>query len=567
MIDDLKAHIISYYEKYKAPKVNCLSMRIKTSKNNKERVLKFLMVLKFCVPAVIFLLALRTVTNISFFIVAFLELLFSFIVVNLIAKRNTVVASIIAVFPLLIIGIQSAVLLFSGRYVNTLMLTNLSSISALSGKALQYGGVVLCVVIILLLPVHHIDFRPFVKARFYIPILAVLLIIDIGICMIMNTYFSPTGSLASLVVDYNNMRKIDDIISDNANSDAYEEFYRTSVDDYINMPQDLNENPDIVIIFMEGCSQNIIDDPRDIMPNIAEFQEQGLTFTNYYNHTAATYRGLIGQLYSAHQLHNSDTNQLISVQEILGDYGYETEFINCEPENQEFSEYLNHMGFDDVSSPDTSDDLFVLDSEMYDSIYNSLSDAKESSKPRLIVAYTFGTHCACDSMEETFGDGDNRFLNRFYNTDYQFGAFFDRLEETGLDENTLIVLTTDHASVVDEDFINTFGDTYSRNHWFCDTIPLTFYYKGITPETIDAEGRNSICFADTLLDYLDKSAPNFFLGESLFGAPNYDNLFVTTFCIPEDMEIYTTIDCEVVEATQRNKRVFQERVTDYLSLV
>ena len=55
-------------------------------------------------------------------------------------------------------------------------------------------------------------------------------------------------------------------------------------------------------------SQHIIDDERNITPNIKELQSKSLSFSNYYNHTFATYRGIIGQLYSGYQLDNSDQN-------------------------------------------------------------------------------------------------------------------------------------------------------------------------------------------------------------------------------------------------------------------
>lgn len=40
------------------------------------------------------------------------------------------------------------------------------------------------------------------------------------------------------------------------------------------------------------------------------YEDRSFNFINYYNHTAATYRGLIGQLYSGHQYNNNDENTL-----------------------------------------------------------------------------------------------------------------------------------------------------------------------------------------------------------------------------------------------------------------
>lgn len=523
-------------------------------------------ILKYCIPVFIYLIAFHTVGNICYSVIGILETIVLFLCVNSIAKKKLVIARVVSIIPLFVLCIQAALLLFAGRYVNTLMLSNLSSAEALSGKTLQYGGTILLIVLVELLPLKYIDFAPINQKKYLVSMVAVLVTVDVIICSIFHVAYSPVGSLSSLMIEYQNMRKLDDIINSGDGSSSYEKFYRTSVDDYISRPENLSERPNVVLIFMEGCSQNIVDDSRQIMPNIASFQNQGINFSNYFNHTAATYRGLIGQLYSAHQFHNTDTNRLISVQEIFKDYGYDTEFINSEPKNEEFSEYLGNLGFDSVSSSAPNGD-YVSDSEIYDMLYNSLVEADESNTPRLIVTYTFGTHCAMDSEEQQFGDGSNRLLNRFFNTDYQFGLFLERVQADNLDENTLIVLTTDHATVLDDDFIETFQDVHDREYWFCDTIPLTFYYKGICPETIDANGRNSICLADTLLDYLDFSAPNFFLGESLFGIHNENNLFSTTYCIPEGLDMLTTQNGTIDGMPDERKQEFEEELAEYLSLV
>jgi membrane-anchored protein YejM (alkaline phosphatase superfamily) len=113
-------------------------------------------------------------------------------------------------------------------------------------------------------------------------------------------------------------------------------------------PDNLTENPNVVIIFTEGLSQNIVTDDRNIMPNVSELEKKSLFFENYYNHTFPTYRGLIGQLFSGYQLQNYDENTLISVQEAFRKKGYHTSIINTEPLNLNFASFLESLGVDDV---------------------------------------------------------------------------------------------------------------------------------------------------------------------------------------------------------------------------
>ncbi|EGQ5166336.1 sulfatase-like hydrolase/transferase, partial [Salmonella enterica] len=63
--------------------------------------------------------------------------------------------------------------------------------------------------------------------------------------------------------------------------------------------------PNIIIIFAEGMSYSVIDSVNNkglkLTPNIDTLMDNSLVFRNYYNHTAATFRGLRGQLTSAYQ--------------------------------------------------------------------------------------------------------------------------------------------------------------------------------------------------------------------------------------------------------------------------
>ncbi|MPM54055.1 hypothetical protein SDC9_100828 [bioreactor metagenome] len=68
-----------------------------------------------------------------------------------------------------------------------------------------------------------------------------------------------------------------------------------------------------------------------------------------------------------------------------------------------------------------------------------------------------------------------------------------------------------------------------RPNAICAACPFLIYYKGIIPEEINVDGRNSLDLAPTVMDYLDISVPNYFLGESLFSNKqntfSYDTIF------------------------------------------
>ncbi|MDD0274464.1 LTA synthase family protein, partial [Shigella flexneri] len=45
----------------------------------------------------------------------------------------------------------------------------------------------------------------------------------------------------------------------------------------------------ILVIFIEGMSSLVIS--KELTPNLYEFRKKSISFNNYYNHTAATFRG------------------------------------------------------------------------------------------------------------------------------------------------------------------------------------------------------------------------------------------------------------------------------------
>ena len=96
------------------------------------------------------------------------------------------------------------------------------------------------------------------------------------------------------------------------------------------------------------------------------------------------------------------------------------------------------------------------------------------------------------------------------------------VEVTNDSDNTIIVYTTDHSTYTDNHFYKAFPN-YDRPAEFLDEIPLFIYQKDIKPDVIDVNGKNTLGLAPTILDYLDISADNYFLGNSLFSSISRNN--------------------------------------------
>lgn len=297
------------------------------------------------------------------------------------------------------------------------------------------------------------------------------------------------------------------------------------------LPADTN----VIVVFVEGLSYNVINDPRDIMPNLKSFKNECITFNNYYNHTFATYRGIQGQLYSGYSLDDYETNHLPSLMSVLKGHGYNTMFINVEPSNKQFTNYLNNMAFDKVYSGTDAEGAAgsLSDRQAYNILFNQAKEYSKKGKPFFIGLYSFGTHVSFDTDENIYEDGSNNFLNRYHNCDYQIGEFVENFKKSDLAKNTLLVITADHSAYADEDFVKTFPD-YNRLQPACDKIPLFIYYKGIST-TINAEGRNTLDLAPTILDLLGYERPQTFIGYSLYGAKNENTILDSFYWNPDGL--------------------------------
>ncbi len=311
-----------------------------------------------------------------------------------------------------------------------------------------------------------------------------------------------------------------------------DEFYQSGVTDYYTKPSALSSKPNVILIFVEGFSYDIIYDERDITPNVRSIAAQSISFTNYYNHTFATYFGLSGQLYSGYQQDLYDANYLVSLQSIFKQYGYTTTFINVEPGVTVFSNFLKTFGFDtlleDSSKLDGITTGTMSDKTAYETLYDTAISLNSAGTPFFLSMYSFGTHATLDGLYNQYGDGSVAELNKFYDMDVQLGTFFEKFKNSALYDNTVLIITSDHATYIDAGYSEGFPDS-TRTVLQTDEIPLLIYYKGVSATQVNVSGRNSLDLTPTILDFLDMSGENYFLGQSLFAPLSAANAYETLY--------------------------------------
>lgn len=473
-------------------------------------------------------------------------------VTELLARVRLWLAYVPNTLLLLFVNGQFAVLYWGSTFVSAPMLDNLDSVRALSGKAVLYILTVVLVIVFSALPVCEIK-RVKLPVLFGVPAALYLAVVGLGLFQY-SPFYAATQTYVQMTRWNRLLTNVDGEVDGG-------DFFRTEVADHRARPEELPPSPNVILVFVEGFSQNIIDDPRNITPNLRSLQDRGISFENYYNHTFATYMGLSGQLYSGYQHGNYDKNYLVSLQDVFSYYGYQTAFINTEPVNAEFSAYLADFDFDKVVTDEASE-AYICDKDAYQLLFDTAQTMEGEGQPFFLAMYSFETHVGFDSSDQRYGDGKDPVLNKFYNVDAQIGRFMERFQASGLAEDTLVVFTGDHATYGDADFVNAFPE-HRRVALELDRMPLIFYYKGVSPETWDAAGRNSIDLAPTVLDFLDMTANNYFWGESLF-APTDGDWADTTF--NTNGNIYSTRGGDIHALEGEERREFEERLTRYFAL-
>lgn len=295
----------------------------------------------------------------------------------------------------------------------------------------------------------------------------------------------------------------------------------------------------VIVLFTEGTSFELISEK--LTPSTFALMKKSLSFENYFNHTASTYRGIRGSLASCYQLrggmnakatglHQINKEQLpqaiaptINLATILGDRQYKTIFLSPHRINDPFNNFLETLGFHKVEA--VANNRVLSDREIYQRLYELIRAEHTGDKKFFIASYIFGTHEGMDSPDIKYAAGDNAYLNKFHNQDYWLGRFLEKLEAEGLLKNTLLIFTSDHSTYPSAAFKQTFK---SEAQYFVGRIPLFIYTEGIEPQIIDAANKNSLALAPTILNILDiNSIPNYFLGDSLFASYPNEWLYIS----------------------------------------
>lgn len=316
--------------------------------------------------------------------------------------------------------------------------------------------------------------------------------------------------------------------------------------------------PNVIIFYIESLSARLLSpynkDMSKVTPNIALFAKESMVVKGYYNHATPTAPGLYGQncslypLLTYEQLNNQLNNPLLNLDlkcmpHFFKKNNYATYYMthtkgtytNMRKNLTLFGYEKSYLANDILKHYLPKEEIFLgerglSDHQMMKAIIHFLD--KQPKQPFLLGISTIETH-TMTSLNNTDGiryeAGDNNTLNMMYNLDNAFGKFWHSFKNSKYYQNTIVILTGDHALYPTKDYQKVAG-YIDNSKWISsvyDHLGLIIYDPTHQLPTEYRTTATSIDFAPSVLHLagIEPKINNSFLGTSLFEKKDYNNSF------------------------------------------
>ena len=221
--------------------------------------------------------------------------------------------------------------------------------------------------------------------------------------------------------------------------------------------------PNVLLILMEGCSAafvNAIDSTArpDITPRLNQLATEGVLFTKCYSNSFRTDRGTVCTLSGYPAFPDvsvmkvpSKCERLPSIAQSLAREGYSTEFVYGGDINfTNTNGYLRATGYErtlgDKDFPVAvrrTHNWGVTDHIVLDTLYQRIL-RYSADRPWHTACLTLASHEPWEVPYDRIPEDE--VLNAMAYLDHAIGEFIDRLRQTSVWENTLVILIPDHGA-------------------------------------------------------------------------------------------------------------------------
>jgi hypothetical protein len=238
-------------------------------------------------------------------------------------------------------------------------------------------------------------------------------------------------------------------------------------------PRDLN----VVIVFQESTYNkhlSLFGSKEDTQPLLSQYKDRMELFPNFFSVFAGSINARFGTftgLYPVHDFHafTSERVPVKSIFEILHDHGYACSmFYSSYFDYTGFRDLLRNRGLDTMYDADTMPGAqtnkhvsWGLQEEATLGAMRAQIKQYAADKRKFFLTYVpAAPHNPFDGTParfqknrkiEKYGDLSPFYINELLYMDWTITSIIDQLKESGLLDNTLVVITADHGEMLGED--------------------------------------------------------------------------------------------------------------------
>jgi len=267
-----------------------------------------------------------------------------------------------------------------------------------------------------------------------------------------------------------------------------------------------HKRPNIVMILLESWRADTMND--QVSPRIAEFGGRSTVCREHFSSGNSTVAGIFGLLYGIHPTYweavkasagHIDNPLLIDV---LREDGYDIGVYarsNFKRHRLQQTVFRGIPVIEDFAGK-TAD---AWDRDMTDRMLAFLDDHRDGNQPFFLFGFYKASHFSYFYDKEfakfkparelsralvTGRKDPDPFLNDYRNSvffdDYQVGRILDRLDTSGLLDNTIVIITSDHAEEFNDNGADYWGHGSNFTRWQTQ-VPMILYLPGHEPRQIN----------------------------------------------------------------------------------
>jgi Sulfatase len=292
-------------------------------------------------------------------------------------------------------------------------------------------------------------------------------------------------------------------------------------------------HPNVIVILMESMSEWFVGayhpERPSMTPHLDAFAGEATRVVNYYNSTTPTVTSLVAELCSLYppsshtEFGKPFYGSLLCAGNLLSRYGYQSSFIRgIEKSYANVGPFLESHSFRVLDFHDLEADLHeggqswgFSDHQLMRYLRHFLE--KQGNAPFFVGMTTVDLHLPFNwtPVPAVVPGPDGQLLNIVHSTDDAFGEFWSWFKQSPLHDNTIVIVTGDHAIFPVPEYRRLRGNDWQPSYY--DRLPLFIYDPGHKlPALWEPAVATSVDLLPTVLHLLGINDTNPFEGVSLF---------------------------------------------------